>query len=494
MPDARLGQAEALLRGGRGRRRRCRALTRRARDAWARRLTKPARRSQLRAQAREALGDAARRDRRPRASRVGRHPRDARLRNALGILLADSGDAPGAIEARPRSRSSSTRRTRAPGTISATRCAAAGGSTRRCGGRARGGGAARLRARVEQPRRDPARSRRRDRRARRVPARARAASRTCARSGAGRRSRASAATSTRRSSSTARAISAQPGDAEHAADRSPARSPSATTSTRRAASIARRARASRELLRAAFGEALPLPMVYADAAAVGRARALCRRASRALEARGAGAGPRPRVRRRDRRLALDEFPPRLPGRGRSRAAGALRRDHGRAPSTRSRPQWRRLAPRSIDTARASASALRRRSSPTAPCGRYFRSWIAELDRARFEIFVYHLRRDATPFLQELAPHVGPRPHVPAAPRSFRPRSRRRFAPTRSTRSSIRSSAWTRRRSRWRRCASRRVQCAALGPSGDDRARDDRRVLHLRGDGAGRCARRTTPSR
>ena len=42
------------------------------------------------------------------------------------------------------------------------------------------------------------------------------------------------------------------------------------------------------------------------------------------------------------------------------------------------------------------------------CGRYFRSWIAGLDRARFEIFVYHLRRDATPFLQELVAACRPR--------------------------------------------------------------------------------------
>ena len=39
------------------------------------------------------------------------------------------------------------------------------------------------------------------------------------------------------------------------------------------------------------------------------------------------------------------------------------------------------------------------------CGRYFRSWIAQLDRARFEIFVYNVRRDATPFLQEIAAHA-----------------------------------------------------------------------------------------
>ena len=38
-------------------------------------------------------------------------------------------------------------------------------------------------------------------------------------------------------------------------------------------------------------------------------------------------------------------------------------------------------------------------------GRYFRSWITGLDRSRFEIFVYHLRRDMTPYMTELAARV-----------------------------------------------------------------------------------------
>lgn len=38
-------------------------------------------------------------------------------------------------------------------------------------------------------------------------------------------------------------------------------------------------------------------------------------------------------------------------------------------------------------------------------GRYFRAWIATLDRGRFEVYVYHLRRDVTPFLREMTPHV-----------------------------------------------------------------------------------------
>ena len=38
-------------------------------------------------------------------------------------------------------------------------------------------------------------------------------------------------------------------------------------------------------------------------------------------------------------------------------------------------------------------------------GRYFRSWITDLDRARFEVYVYHLRRELTPFVRQLAADV-----------------------------------------------------------------------------------------
>ena len=68
-------------------------------------------------------------------------------------------------------------------------------------------------------------------------------------------------------------------------------------STRRARVYARRVRASPDLLRAAFGEALTLPMVYADAAAVARraqryARRACAR-SRQRCRRSCAAGRSP---------------------------------------------------------------------------------------------------------------------------------------------------------------------------------------------------------
>ena len=133
MPDARLGQAEALLRGGRAGEAmpllsavlatvgatpdECRAAL------------------QLRAQAREALGDAAG-ALRDLEHAVARYPQDPRLQNALGILLADKGDV-AAPSRRCRRRSSSTRGTRAPGTISPMRCAAAADRPRGAAARTR---------------------------------------------------------------------------------------------------------------------------------------------------------------------------------------------------------------------------------------------------------------------------------------------------------------------------------------------------------------------
>ena len=68
------------------------------------------------------------------------------------------------------------------------------------------------------------------------------------------------------------------------------------------------------------------------------------------------------------------------------------------------PEWRAARPRPAPRSRVRigfASSF----IVDGTMGRYFRSWIAELDRARFEIRVYHLRREATPLLQELARSV-----------------------------------------------------------------------------------------
>ncbi len=96
MADARLENAEALLRNGQAGQARS-ALTAILASAGA---TPDDRRVALvlRSQACEALGDI------PGAigdlnTAIASHPRDPRLRNSLGLLLADSGDAQGAIDA-----------------------------------------------------------------------------------------------------------------------------------------------------------------------------------------------------------------------------------------------------------------------------------------------------------------------------------------------------------------------------------------------------------
>ncbi len=157
------------------------------------------------------------------------------------------------------------------------------------------------------------------------------------------------------------------------------------------------------LLRAAFGEALTLPMVYSDAAAVGSARADYAAGLTRLEA---------------------EIPNLVRGRAFGDVADELRWTNfllayqgeddrelqaryaaiaGRAIEAVA-PEWRTPPRRSTAAARIRvgfASAF----WSDGTVGRYFRSWITGLDRKRFEIFVYHLRRDATPFLTELSAHA-----------------------------------------------------------------------------------------
>ena len=158
-----------------------------------------------------------------------------------------------------------------------------------------------------------------------------------------------------------------------------------------------------DLLRAAFGEALTLPMVYPDPSAVASAR----------ERYGDGLA------------RLEEQVPALV-RGRTFADVsddlrwtnfllAYQGEDDRACSPGSRPSWLRaidaVGPEWRAPVRPSATGARIRIGfassffPDGTCGRYFRSWIAGLDRARFEIILYNLRRDATPFLQQLSAHA-----------------------------------------------------------------------------------------
>ena len=158
-----------------------------------------------------------------------------------------------------------------------------------------------------------------------------------------------------------------------------------------------------DLLRAAFGEALTLPMVYPDLAAVAAAREHYVHGLAWLEA---------------------EIPALVRGRAFADVIDDLRwtnfllayqgdddRDlqarfaaiMGRAIDAVA-PEWRVPPRRSASGGRIRVGFL---SSffTDGTCGRYFRSWIMGLDRTRFEVFVYNLRRDVTPFLQQILTHV-----------------------------------------------------------------------------------------
>ena len=483
MADARLGQAEALLRGGR------------ASDAvpllTAVLATVGATAAecrtalQLRAQAREALGDL------PGAiadleHAIQRHPQDARLHNALGILLRRQGRRRPARSSRCRSRSDSTRRTRARGTTSPTRCAAAGASPRRRSAAAtRCGGATRLRARVEQPGRAPASI------SATRPARAMAFQRSLAlrpdlRTLRGACCDRPAARRPRRGDRPLRPRErGEPPATRTRFCRWPARSRSATTWTRRARLCRGAMRATRSSCARAFGERLALPMVYAGCGGASRRRAnAMRTGSHALEAeipalvRGrAFADVIDDLRWTNFLLAYQgEDDRELQARFAAVVARAI---------DAVAPEWR-VPPRRSATRRAAcASVSRRRSSRDGTCGRYFRSWITGLDRARFEIFVYNVRRDATPFLQRAR----------AARRTACGRFRaRRSSPSAVARRDPRGRARRARLSgarhervdvRARRAAPGARAVRRLGPSGDDRPRDDRRLLHLCRDGARR---------
>ena len=119
-------------------------------------------------------------------------------------------------------------------------------------------------------------------------------------------------------------------------------------------------------LRAALGEALTLPMVYLSAQHVADERAALRLGPGTAGRRAAGPRPRTRLRRRHRRPALDELPARLPGRGRSRAPGTLRRDRRVGDRRRRAGVARRSATGAGGEDAGCGSASLRRSSATAP--------------------------------------------------------------------------------------------------------------------------------
>jgi CRISPR-associated protein Csy1 len=157
------------------------------------------------------------------------------------------------------------------------------------------------------------------------------------------------------------------------------------------------------LLRAAFGAALTLPMVYADTAAVAAARA-------------------------DYATGLTRLEAEVPELVRDRAFGEVVDDlrwtnfllaYQGEDDRDLQARYAAIAGRAIEAVAPEWRAQRRRLAAAQRIrvgfasafwsdgtpGRYFRSWITGLDRTRFEIFVYHLRRDVTPFVAELSAHV-----------------------------------------------------------------------------------------
>ena len=157
------------------------------------------------------------------------------------------------------------------------------------------------------------------------------------------------------------------------------------------------------LLRAAFGEALTLPTVYGDAAAAEAARDGYEAGLTRLEAQVPALVSGRKFGDVVDDLRWTNFLLAYQGEDDRELQARFAAMTGRAidavaPEWRTRPKPRASGPR-LRVGFASAFFN------DGTCGRYFRSWIADLPRARFEVFVYHLRRDQTPFLQDLAPHA-----------------------------------------------------------------------------------------
>jgi CRISPR-associated protein Csy1 len=156
-------------------------------------------------------------------------------------------------------------------------------------------------------------------------------------------------------------------------------------------------------LRAALGDALTLPMIYRDVSDLKRFRSRFDRGLRRLES-----DIEMLVRGRRFREVIDDlrwtnfllaYQGEDDRRLQERFAGVLHRAIAAVG-----PEWIEVPRRSVRGPRTKvgfASAF----FNDGTVGRYFRAWIATLDRDRFEVYVYHLRRDVTPFLREIAPHV-----------------------------------------------------------------------------------------
>ncbi|TMG85237.1 MAG: tetratricopeptide repeat protein [Betaproteobacteria bacterium] len=154
-------------------------------------------------------------------------------------------------------------------------------------------------------------------------------------------------------------------------------------------------------LRSLFGARLTLPMIYTDAAEIASARASFTAGLTALE--------------RDLPAALKELPE-------ARVLDALRWSNfflayqgeedralqvayaalaGRVIDAGA-PQWH--APLATRSNRRTRIGFASAFFHVGTCGRYFKSWITDLDRDRFEVFVYHL----SPGMDEVARSIADR--------------------------------------------------------------------------------------
>ncbi len=240
-------------------------------------------------------------------------------------------------------------------------------------------------------------------------------------------------------------------------------------------------------LRMLFGERLTLPMVYADAREVDSARAGFEAGLATLERELL---PAIRAAQLTETQVLDglrwvNFFLAYQGRD-DRDLQARYAATAAAAVDAVAPHWRApIAARPVSGRRVRvgfASAF----FHTGTCGRYFKSWITDLDRERFEVFVYHL----WPGMDDIAQAIEARAdHF------------RTFAANRSRPSvvapAIRADdldvlVYTelghgRHHVRAGGAAAGAAAIRGVGASGHDRARDDRRVRELCGDGNRRRA-------
>ena len=147
--------------------------------------------------------------------------------------------------------------------------------------------------------------------------------------------------------------------------------------------------ADRHDLRGALGARLSLPMIYADAAGVGRARERYAEGLRELHADAGRIVDGLSVDQVLDGLRWTNFFLAYQG-GDDRALQASYGAFVQAVLAHGAPAWRECAARGGNKGARLRVGFASAFFHVGTAGRYFRSWITELDRERFEVFVYHL--------------------------------------------------------------------------------------------------------